>query len=225
MKYFNLKTLSTVIIGQAMFSFLSCSQKVVSERNGKDATYETQQASVDMTTYEDEVCPVAPESPYWYDPNQTEVTFSDDGDSLLRFPRIKKGGDYVVPKTVKYIEERAFMGCRNLQSLTVPPNVKHIEMAPFESCEKLEKLVIQCQLGTLPFRFAGGCCSLRDIYLADKEPPFIEECSDEEEEQATFDINFYGINTDSCTIHVPRGSAGLYRSAPVWRMFKHFVES
>ena len=81
---------------------------------------------------DEEICPVDPDSPYWYDPKQEEVELSEDGDTLFRFPRIKKGGDYEVPQSVRYIYERAFQGCRNLRSLTVPRTVKHIEMAPFE---------------------------------------------------------------------------------------------
>lgn len=170
-------------------------------------------------------CRLDPNSPYWYDPNQENVDFSELKDTLLRFPRIKMGGDYVVPSSVRCIGERAFQGCRNLKTLTVPETVKQIEMAPFENCGRLERLTLHCQLDTLPFRFAGGCCSLRDIYLANEEPPFIESCDDEEEERAAFELNFYGINTDFCTIHVPRESASLYQNTPIWRLFKKFVEN
>jgi hypothetical protein len=230
---------STVIIGTICFSILTAcwkgsgkEQEPVSDNiivNARpEVTHQTAPNENGGERQSDsvcgETCPVDPSSPYWYDPNQDEVTFSDDGHTLLRFPRIKKGGDYVVPATVRYIEERAFQGCRNLKSLTIPQTVLHIEMAPFESCGQLEKLVLHCKLGRLPFRFAGGCSSLHDIFLADEKPPFVEDCNNEEEEHEAFNLNFYSVNTESCTIHVPQGSADLYRSAPVWRMFKHFVE-
>ncbi len=173
---------------------------------------------------DEEICPVDPSSPYWYDPKQEEVEFSEEGDTLFRFPRIRKGGEYEVPRSVRYIDERAFQGCRNLVSLTIPNTVKHIEMAPFENCGKLEILKIQCQLDTLPFRFVGGCSKLSAIHLADKVPPFIEECSDAEEEQAAFEMNFYGVSKEKCVIFVPHGSAYLYWKAPVWRLFQHFVD-
>ena len=180
--------------------------------------------SESISIEDEEICPIDPNSPYWYDPKQEEVEFSEDGDTLFRFPRIRKGGVYVVPQSVKYIDERAFQGCRNLVSLTIPNTVKYIGMAPFENCGKLEILKIQCQLDTLPFRFVGGCSNLRAIYLADNVPPFIEECSDAEEEQAVFDLNFYGVSKDKCIIFVSHGSASLYRKAPVWRMFQHIVD-
>ena len=173
---------------------------------------------------DEEICPIDPKSPYWYDPNQEEVTFSEDGDTLFRFPRIRKGGVYVVPQSVKCIFERAFQGCRNLTALAIPNTVKYIGMAPFENCGNLEILDIRCQLDTLPFRFVGGCSKLGMIFLADKVPPFIEECSDAEEEQAVFELNFYGVSKEKCYIFVPHGSASLYRKAPVWRMFHHFLD-
>ena len=77
-------------------------------------------------------------SPYWYDKNQTEVIFSDKKDTLYRFPREKMGGIYSIPYTVKYIEERAFMGCKEIEEVYIPQSVEHIEMAAFENCQKLE---------------------------------------------------------------------------------------
>lgn len=171
----------------------------------------------------DEVCPIDPMSPYWYDIDQAEVIFSEKKDTLYRFPRIKMGGTYSIPYNVRYIEDRAFQGCRNLVSLTIPKTVKHIGMASFENCKKLEILEIQCRLDTLPFRFVGGCSKLSLIYLADEIPPFIEECSNLEEEQAAFEMNFYGVSKEKCLIIVPHGSASLYRKAPVWRLFQNIV--
>ena len=232
-------SLSVVIIGAISLAMLTtCGkgkrEKQVNTPDGITAKAETdslQETDVTMNSEEwqtdspvDELCPVDPSSPYWYDPNQEEVTFSDDKCTLLRFPRIKKGGEYVVPQSVRYIEERAFQGCRNLVALRIPKTVKHIGMAPFENCGKLEILEIRCQLDTLPFRFVGGCSNLRAIYLADKVPPFIEECSDAEEEQAVFDLNFYGVSKEKCVIFVPHGSASLYWKTPVWRMFQHILD-
>lgn len=235
----NRTSLSVVIIGAISFVMLTAcgkgsGEKQVDAPDGITAKAETeflQETDVVMNSEEwqtdspvDETCPVDPSSPYWYDPNQEEVEFSEDGDTLFRFPRIRKGGEYVVPQTVRYIDDRAFQGCRNLISLTIPNTVRHIGMAPFENCGNLKILAIRCQLDTLPFRFVGGCSNLYGIYLADKVPPFIEECSDAEEEQAAFELNFYGVSKEKCVIFVPHGSASLYWKAPVWRMFQNILD-
>ena len=68
----------------------------------------------------DSVVELEPTSPYWYDKDQTEVSFSEKKDTLYRFPRIKMGGTYSIPYTVKYIQERAFLGCKELKEVHVP---------------------------------------------------------------------------------------------------------
>ena len=221
---------STIFVSAVLFlAFAACgnvkkqSHTPAIERRTTDVQKDVGMS--ESSSNDDLTHPTDPNSPYWYDPEQEEVEFSEDGDTLYRFPRIRKGGDYIVPKSVDYIFERSFQGCRNLISLTIPNTVKHIDMAPFENCGKLEMLVIQCHLDTLPFRFAGGCSSLHDLFLADKTPPIIEGCGNEEEEQDAFSLYFYGVSTESCLIHVPQGSAQLYRSALVWRLFKHYVET
>ena len=93
-----------------------------------------------------------PMSPYWYDKDQAEVTFSETKDTLYRFPRIKMGGTYSIPYTVRYIEERAFMGCKELKEVYVPISVNHIEMAAFESCHKLEYVYLYASIDTIPYR-------------------------------------------------------------------------
>lgn len=39
-----------------------------------------------------------PHSPYWYDPTISEPQFSENGDTMMYFPRKRKGGHYVVPE-------------------------------------------------------------------------------------------------------------------------------
>ena len=46
----------------------------------------------DTVVSNDSIVELDPMSPYWYDKDQTEVTFSEKKDTLYRFPRIKMGG-------------------------------------------------------------------------------------------------------------------------------------
>lgn len=163
-----------------------------------------------------------PMSPYWYDPNQTEVEFSEDGETLLRFPRIKKGGDYVVPSTVTCIDERAFEMCRELTSVVVPSSVEEIGMAAFDICHKLERVVFQNHLRKIPFRCFSGSENLKELHLSDTIPPVIEKQEDTEEETLFFYFDTKSLT--HCTLYVPIGSLQRYRDAYGWRKFKKIVE-
>ena len=133
-----------------------------------------QQQSIDVDSISDDsTAELDSLSPYWYDKDQTEVIFSDKKDTLYRFPREKMGGTYSVPYTVKYIEERAFMGCKEIEEVYIPQSVEHIEMAAFENCHKLESVYMLASLDTIPFRCFNGCENLTEIHLFNLNPPLI----------------------------------------------------
>lgn len=151
-------------------------------------------------------------SPYWYDKDQTEVILSEKKDTLYRFPRIKMGGVYSIPFTVKYIEERAFMGCKELEEVYVPRSVNHIEMAAFEGCPKLENVYLYASIDTIPFRCFNHCDNLKELHIGNPRPLYIEE----------FGID--GINKDSCTLYVPKGTKERYKKDEGWKNFKTIEE-
>lgn len=160
-------------------------------------------------------------SPYWYDGNQTEVTFSESGDTLLRYPYDVEVDEYVVPASVKCIFERAFLECRNLKKVVVPETVTHIEMAAFNGCEDLKQVFLYAQLDTMPYRLLNGCEKLREIHLTNKVPPVVEEY--EEDEMYSFRIIFGNADLDSLVLYVPRDAVQKYKKAYGWRMFKNIV--
>ena len=160
-------------------------------------------------------------SPYWYDGNQTEVTFSESGDTLLRYPYDVEVDEYVVPASVECIFERAFQGCRNLKKVVVPETVRHIEMAAFDGCEDLKQVFLYARVDTMPYRFMNGCDKLREIHLTNKVPPVVEEY--EEDEMYSFRIVFGNADLDSLVLYVPRDAVQKYKKAYGWRMFKNIV--
>ena len=138
------KRIVLITIAGLLMTNLSCTNKA----NTKQGQQSTEADSVATDT----VAELDPMSPYWYDKDQTEVTFSEKKDTLYRFPRIKMGGTYSIPYTVRYIQERAFLGCKELEEVYVPRSVNHIEMAAFESCHKLEYVYLYASIDTIPFR-------------------------------------------------------------------------
>ncbi|MBQ8457404.1 MAG: leucine-rich repeat domain-containing protein [Prevotella sp.] len=198
------KRIVLITIAELIATTLSCTNKTTGQQ-GKQQI-ETDTVAIDSVVELDSM------SPYWYDKDQTEVTFSEKKDTLYRFPRIKMGGTYSIPYTVRYIQERAFLGCKELEEVYVPRSVNHIEMAAFESCHKLESVYLYASIDTIPFRCFNHCDHLRELHLGNPKPPYIEE----------FSID--GVNNDSCVLYVPKGAKGLYRKSEGWKDFKNIEE-
>lgn len=189
------------------FALLSCKDNISSN----DRVVATTSDEVEMDSL----------SPYWYDKNQREVTFSESGDTLLRYPHDVEVDEYLVPASVKCIFERAFQGCRNLKKVVVPETVRHIEMAAFNGCEDLRQVFLYAPLDTMPYRLLNGCDKLREIYIASEVPPVVEEY--EEDEMYSFRIVFGNADLDSLVLYVPRDAVQKYKKAYGWRMFKNIV--
>lgn len=177
------------------FALLSCKNNISSN----DRVVATTSDEVEMDSL----------SPYLYDKNQREVTFSESGDTLLRYPHDVEVDEYVVPASVKCIFERAFQGCRNLKKVVVPETVRHIEMAVFNGCEDLRQVFLYAPLDTMPYRLLNGCDKLREIYIASEAPPVVEEY--EEDEMYSFRIVFGNADLDSLVLYVPRDAIQKYK--------------
>ena len=147
------KRILLITIAGLIMANLSCTNK-------KSDQQEKQPIESDSLAA-DTVTKLDPMSPYWYDKDQKEVTFSEKKDTLYRFPRIKMGGTYSIPYTVRYIQEKTFLGCKELEEVYVPRSVNHIEMAAFESCHKLECVYLYASIDTIPFRCFNHCDHLR----------------------------------------------------------------
>ena len=195
------KRIVLITIAGLIIANLSCTNK-------KSCQQEKQPIEADSVAA-DSVMELDPMSPYWYGKDQAKVTFSEERDTLYRFPRIKMGGTYSIPYTVKYIEERAFLGCKELEEVYVPQSVNHIEMAAFESCHKLQHVYLYASIDTIPFRCFNHCDHLKELHLGNLKPPHIEE---------------FSLDKDSCAIYVPKGTKWLYRKSEGWKDFKNIEE-
>lgn len=167
---------------------------------------------------------IDPHSPYWYDPTISEPQFSEDGDTMMCFPRKRKGGHYVVPEGVTYLQERVFQCCMKVRSIIFPKSLKHIEMAVCDNCPQLRKVVFKSPIREVPFRGFTYCRRLREFHLVDRWPPvtFYEGYENAEEEEWFY--TFGGVNAKKCVIFVPKGCAKRYKRHRLWRRFKHIVE-
>ena len=195
------KRIVLITIAGLIMANLSCTNKTSDQQ-------EKQLIEVDSVA-SDTVLELDPMSPYWYDKDQTEVAFSEKKDTLYRFPRIKMGGAYSIPNTVKNIDERAFLGCKELEEVYIPKSVESIGMAAFESCHKLKRVYLYAPMDTIPFRCFNNCDHLKELHLGNPKPPYIE------------DFGLDGVNRDSCVLYVPKGVTGLYKKSEGWKDFKN----
>ena len=69
------------------------------------------------------------------------VLFTRDMRSLIRYPSMKSGKEYVVPEGVVTIERTAFMKCRELEVLVIPNTVGSVEKFGFAGSKALRRIV------------------------------------------------------------------------------------
>lgn len=158
-----------------------------------------------------------------------EVCLSPKRDTLYAYPPIFMGGDYVIPSTVKFIADRAFYSCQYIHSLVVPASVEDIGTWVTAGCPRLERLTFQCHMDQLPWYCLAGLDNLKELHLADTNPPgFAIQCVDSngridtEIEQENYGLELQDIK--NAVVYVPRGSMATYKRTAVWRLHKHFAE-
>lgn len=141
-----------------------------------------------------------------------------------------------IPESVVSIGSYAFSGCKSLRSVSLPPDLKNISslafsesglrevvlpeslreigMSAFSSCTDMKSVTVNGDLdgfGGYAFRNTTG---IQAIHVRTTVPP-------------TFSIDlhpFDNIDTETCTLFVPKGGTATYRSDVQWGCFKNIVE-
>lgn len=72
------------------------------------------------------------------------VLFRKSQDNLLQYPPMKKG-NYIIPNSVKYIEDYAFYGCTGLTSLTIHNSLSYIGTAVFIGCTGITEFIVNSE--------------------------------------------------------------------------------
>ena len=75
------------------------------------------------------------------------------------------GGDVVIPEGVKAIGERAFYGCKSLESVTIPEGVTEIGGFAFRGCTGLRKVAVPESVKTIGRYAFGDCESLKNVTI------------------------------------------------------------
>lgn len=72
-----------------------------------------------------------------------------------------------IPKSVYWIGDGAFSGCKSLDNIDIKENVNAIPAKMFQGCERLMKLTLHEQLSGIGDYAFAGCISLTSIYVPD----------------------------------------------------------
>lgn len=106
---------------------------------------------------------VVAENPYYKAVDN--VLFSGDMTVLLAYLNAKTDTVYTIPEQVRYIEEKAFLECTDLQEVRFPSSLYEIEKYAFSGCTTLTQVVIPNGveiIGTFAF---SNCSSLTTVSL------------------------------------------------------------
>ena len=116
-----------------------------------------------------------------------------------------------IPSNVTYISSRAFSGCSSLKNITLPTRIFGIGDNAFYGCSNLNSLTLSYELREINEYAFCDCNGLTSIYVyVDKVPKMREDV-------------FKGCDAKKCTIYVPKGTYGDYRSSE-FGYFENIVE-
>lgn len=159
------------------------------------------------------------------------VLFDRGATGIVWFPLGKTGG-YSLPATVSEIKENAFYGTSitsleipasvtaigrgafagsSLVEISLPDGITNIPESLFQNCLCLTTVRLGESTGYIG-NYAFDHTGLRDLYVAATVPPFAA------------DMAFADTLTASCTLHVPYGTADIYRNHPKWGLFSKIEE-
>lgn len=127
-----------------------------------------------------------------------------DSDGLLEIPGELQVEDMTGTIPVVQIDDGAFQYNSRIRVLIIPESIQFIGIGAFFKCKKLE-----------------------DIYVYGLTPPIIANVaavSNVMNNTYMTVLAFEAIDMDNCVLHVPYGTAELYRQAYGWREFTHIVE-
>jgi len=85
---------------------------------------------------------------------------------LVKYSMDKPDTFYEIPDTVTKINNFAFKGCRNLESLIIPGSVKRIEVRTFEGCNSLKSVVMKDGVMYIDYGAFAVCSNLSSVTLS-----------------------------------------------------------
>ena len=156
------------------------------------------------------------------------------GTVLLATPNGERqlyAGRIVVPDTILFNEmtykvtglyhvpfrENPFFGMPDLTEVVLPDGITELPYLTFFRCFGLTSIQIGTGLKQIDSTAFAWCQKLTDITILCTTPPTIVRTIEHDNDFMLFDQT-------KCTLHVPQGTAHLYRQAEGWKDFGQIIE-
>ncbi len=117
-----------------------------------------------------------------------------------------------IASTVTDIGYGAFLGCSSLTSIKIGDNVKYIRAETFKDCTSLQYVRLGENTNSIGDDAFAYCTNIKTLYSWNPTPP------------AAGSTSLSGINRNTCTLYVPKGSGDLYWLHPEWGQFFEIKE-
>ena len=120
----------------------------------------------------------------------------------------------IIGNSVTAIGNFMFNGCSSLTTIEIPNSVTSIGKQAFCYCSSLTSVVIPNSVTSIGDYAFWECSNLTNFYTYIEDPSSVPLGTDV----------FNGVPTSTCILHVPGGTAELYRAADQWSAFTNIVE-
>lgn len=118
-----------------------------------------------------------------------------------------------IPQSVESIGNNAFSYCTGMTNATIGNSVKEIGNYAFNTCSAMTDLTIGYSVETIGNGAFDRCSALTSIVVYAVEPP---KCNGNV---------FYGVDTKTCVLRVPKQSMDKYKSTYPWSLFFNTTEN
>ena len=139
------------------------------------------------------------------------VLYDSEFTKLIKMPQSCKMPVFMVPNTVKEINENACFKCTSLISVGLPDCIKKIFSNAFYGCSSLMGIVIPKNIGYIGDNAFCGCnissihCKLRNLYGVNIQ-----------------NSAFADVDLDKCRLYVPFGMLPQYKNHYIFGKFKKY---
>ncbi len=141
------------------------------------------------------------------------LLFDKNQTTLIQCP-ISKTGSYTIPSSVISIGDYAFWNCSHLTSIAIPSSDTFIGEDAFNTCFGLTSVTIPSSVTSIGEGAFASCFGLTSIYAYATTPIDL----------SSLFIVFSDVNTNGCTLYVPKGSLSIYKAAYLWNDFVNIEE-
>lgn len=147
-----------------------------------------------------------------YYSSENGVLFNKNKSTLLRYPQSKTETTYIIPNSVKTIDDCAFDECNNLASVTIPSSVTSLGSSVFEHCSGLTTISIGRNVTGIPWHGFRDCPNLSEVWCYATTVPTVDPDAFEES------------NYTNATLYVRSSLLEDFRNAEIWNSFKEYNE-